>query len=131
VTRELAVPVGSGGLLLRYFVCGSVAVAVNVAVLTFSVEVLGIREILASCAGFLSAVVVNFWLQRRFTFRSNTPVGSGVVLFLAFATATLVLNLAVFSVLTHFVHYVAAQLIATLLMFLVNFQLNRKFTFRQ
>jgi len=117
-------------LLLRYFFFGSLAVGVNVVVLTLLVEALDVHKTLASCTGFLASVCTNFVLQRRFTFRSSTPIGSGATKFLAFAIVTLAVNVALFDFLSRFIHYVPAQLAATLLMFLVNFQLNRRFTFR-
>jgi putative flippase GtrA len=118
-------------IFLRYFFFGSCAVGVNLVVLTLLIELGGVYRTLASAVGFLAAVAVNFLLQRRFTFRSNTSLRTGGMLFLAFALVTLTLNTLIFDVLSRHIHYIAAQMTATLMMFLVNYQLNRRFTFRQ
>ncbi|HVL58777.1 MAG TPA: GtrA family protein [Burkholderiaceae bacterium] len=119
------------GLFARYFFFGSCAVGVNLVVLTLLIEGFGVYRTVASVCGFLTSVAVNFLLQRRYTFRSNTPLRTGGALFLGFALATLALNTLIFDLLSRHIHYLPAQMTAAFLMFLVNYQLNRRFTFRR
>lgn len=115
----------------RYFAVGCAAVAVHLVVMSAAIELAFLRETWASSVGLAVAIGVNYLLQRRYTFRSQVPLASGAGLFLAFALLTLAVNAVLFAWLSARLHYLPAQLLATGAVFVMNYQLNRRFTFRQ
>lgn len=115
----------------RYFVVGCAALAVHLAVMSAAIELVGMWETWASSLGLAVSLGVNFLLQRRYTFRSSVPLATGGALFVGFALLTLTINAALFDWLTGKLHYLPAQLLSTAVVFVMNFHLNRRFTFRQ
>lgn len=114
----------------RYFVVGCAAVLVHLAVMSCAIELFGMPATWASSLGLVVSMCFNFLLQRRYTFRSSVPLASGGAMFMAFALLTLALNAALFGWLSARLHYLPSQLLATGLLFVMNFYLNRRFTFR-
>ncbi|MBA3591359.1 GtrA family protein [Methylibium sp.] len=119
------------GQFARYFVAGCAALTVHLAVMSAAIEFVGMRETLASSLGLVVSIGANFLLQRRYTFRSSVPLATGAALFVGFALLTLAINAALFDWLTGRLHYLPAQLLSTAVVFVMNFHLNRRFTFRQ
>src|SRR5205814_131383 len=54
--------------LFKFFVVGGSGYAVNLAVFTFCVEVVGVHHIAAATAGWIGGVTNNFWWNRHWTF---------------------------------------------------------------
>ena len=59
------------GALLRFLLVGGTATAMQYAVLVALVRWAGVGPTLASCIGFVLSAVLNYALNRRFTFRSQ------------------------------------------------------------
>ena len=116
--------------LVRYFAAGTFATLVQFASLVVLVELLHISEIVAVVEAFSTGVVVNYGLQRRFTFRSATSHSNAALRFFAIAVLSAMVNSTLFGLLNAYLSYILAQFIATFALFLINYELNRKFTFR-
>ncbi|HEV7320003.1 MAG TPA: GtrA family protein [Ensifer sp.] len=114
----------------RYFVFGCIAASLQVATLALLVEIVRLAPVYASTVAFYFAVVVNYFLQRRFTFRSDEPHLQALPKFLAVSTLGAGINAVAFSLLTTVMHYVFAQALALLLVFSVNYALSRLLIFR-
>jgi putative flippase GtrA len=118
--------------LLRYVVAGGAALAVQLGVLTFLVEFFRVVPTVATSVGFVAAIVVNYVLQRRFVFQAEVGHSRAFARYLAVTLLGLAVNAAVFYVLTRQlgVFYALAQTLTTGLLFVVNYVVNRNFTFR-
>jgi putative flippase GtrA len=115
----------------RFLVVGGIATALQYAILFTLAGYVGVRPLLASSIGFVASACANYTLNRRFTFRSDVNYFTGLERFFIIAGGGLALNAIVMAVGTTIVglHYVAAQLLATAVVLLWNFQMNRVWTF--
>ena len=93
------------------------------------VELLHTSEFEAVVEAFFVGVVVNYVLQRRFTFKTATSHSKAASRFFGIAALSAIVNSTLFSILNTFFPYILAQFIATLVLFLINYEVNRKFTF--
>ncbi len=118
-------------LLARYTVVGTLAVIVHYTVLILLVEGVAANPTLASSCGFSVGVVVNYFLQYYWTFRSNGSHAKRFPLFASVAVAMLGVNAAVFWTLHERLgmNYLLAQACAIGLVFLLNFLINSRYTF--
>lgn len=119
-------------LVGRYFVTGCTAVVIHFSAMAFAVEILGIHETIASAIGFLMGASFNYFIQRLWVFRSNVPHRSALQKFVLVTATTSAINVALFSLLFALLpfHYLIIQAFVTGCIFLLNFTLNWKITFR-
>ena len=115
--------------MLRYFVFGSLAALSRLVALAALVEIGGVQKIVASVASFYVSVLINYFLQKRFTFNSSESNWSALPKFLAVSMVGACINVAIFAVLLQIVHYLVAQVIASLLVFMFNYSVSRMFIF--
>lgn len=111
---------------------GAVGTVAHYLVLWSLVEIGGVGVLPATTAGFVAGAVINYGLNRRITFASNAPHASALPKFLAVATAGAFLNAAMmklFAVYTD-LHYLLAQVGATIVVLVWNFGANALWTFR-
>ena len=122
---------GSTAVFVRYCIAGTIAVTVQLAVLTSLVEIFGLHETLSSALAFCVAVVVNYILQYYWTFSSTGSHGTLFIKFSVVACLGLVINTSVFWTLNELleVHYFLSQVVATGLVVMFNFLINRHFVF--
>ena len=111
---------------------GAVGTTAHFAMLVAIVEGLSGEPVVASTAGFLGGALVNYWLNRRYTFRSTRRHLYAFPRFMGIAALGMLLNGVVMMMMLHVspFHYVACQMIATGLVLLWNFLANRWWTFR-
>lgn len=116
---------------LRYLVAGGSALGLHFLLMTLLIETGSSGEVAASAAGFLAGCLLNYTLQYHYTFTSNVDHQSAVLRYTVVTLAMLVLNLLIFKALLTLVGtgWVLAQLIASGIVFLGNFVINRRFTF--
>lgn len=116
---------------IAYGVAGSIAAATHIAVLAGLAELAGVPKAVASGIGFCCAVPVNYSLQHRFVFASKAPHHKAFSRYLATTVAALGLNLALFQALlkTVDINYLVAQVVVIGVVFVVNFIVNRTYTF--
>jgi putative flippase GtrA len=112
-------------------VAGSIAVATHLVVLVGLTEIAGLAESLASGIGFCCATPVNYYLQHRYVFSSTNRHLAAFSRYLAVTLAVLGLNVVLFHLLlkTTPLHYVVVQIVVIGVLFVVNFLVNRSYTF--
>ena len=119
----------SDSTMLRYFIFGSMAALSRLVALAILVEIGGMQKIVASVASFFISVVINYYLQKRFTFKSSESDLYALPKFLAVSLVGLGINVGIFALLLQIVHYLVAQVIASVLVFLFNYSVSRMFIF--
>jgi putative flippase GtrA len=119
--------------LARYGVTGAGSTLTHVGVLFVLVEALHTDPVAASAAGFVASIVVSYALQRYWVFRSaqgHLAAGAKFLTVTAVAfgvnTATLALGTELFAL-----PYQPVQLVALVLIPIVNYTLNAAWTFRR
>lgn len=119
------------GILIRYAMAGTLAVAAHYAILILLVEGKSVNATLASSSGFAVGVVVNYILQYYWTFRDTGSHAKRFPLFAGVAVAMLGLNAAIFWTLHERtgMDYRLAQAFAIGVVFLINFAINSRYTF--
>jgi putative flippase GtrA len=116
----------------KFLLVGICATTIQYVVLMALVELVHVRAVIASTAGFVIAATVNYALNRRFTFESNAKHATAVPKFLIVALLGVAMNAAVvgwFETYTT-IHYLLAQACATLIVLLWNFTVNALWTFK-
>jgi putative flippase GtrA len=116
---------------LRFLVVGVIATSVHYAVLITSVELLGWGPVLASGLGYSLGAIVNYLLNRRYTFRSDAPHGTAVIRFLIVILAGLGINVLLMNLFTvHFgLPYLVSQVLTTGIVLFWNFAGNALWSF--
>ena len=114
------------------FVCvGLVCTAVQYVLLVWLVWQFGMPGTLASAIGFACSALLNYALNRRFSFASDRPHGEALPRFMVVAATGLALNTAVFwGVQAAFgSHILLSQVAATAVVLVCNFLLNQRCAF--
>lgn len=116
---------------IKYSIAGIAATATHLAVLAGLAQLLQAPKPMASAIGFCCAIPVNYFVQHRFVFRKT---GGHTIYFMRYLTVTLMLlvaNVIIFSILTQILglFYIFAQIIVIGILFVLNFIVNRTFTF--
>lgn len=118
-------------LFLRFACVGAVGTAAHYLVLLVLVAGTGATAVPASAAGFLAGAAVNYALNYRLTFASTARHARTLPRFMAVALVGFGANAAAMALLVHGagLHYLTAQLLATLGVLLLGFVLNARWTF--
>ena len=116
---------------IRYSIAGFAAAATHLAVLAGLVQLMQTPKPIASAIGFCCAIPVNYLIQHRFVFGRT---GGHTIYFMRYLTVTLVLlaaNVIIFSIFTQIIEmfYILAQIVVIGIVFVLNFLVNRTFTF--
>lgn len=116
----------------RFLLVGIVATAAQYLLLVALVSQFGFAAIPASAISYAASTLLNYALNRRFTFASQRAHGVALPRFLFVAATGLALNTGIMALLTAGagLHYLLAQVLATGMVLVWNFVLNRHFTFR-
>jgi putative flippase GtrA len=121
-------------MLRRLFVfgiVGAVGTPAHYLTLILLVEAGDVRPVYATLCGSAVGALVNYLLNRRYTFKSSKSHLDAGPKFLTVALGTGLLNalLVYLGVDLLDIHYLAVQIGATIVVFLVNFLLNSVWTF--
>jgi putative flippase GtrA len=116
---------------MRFAAVGAVGTAAQYLVLWFGVTAVALSATVASGAGFVLGAVVNYLLNYHYTFASDRPHAAAAARFFTVAGAGLLINTALMHALVVWVtwHYMLAQVLATAVVLLWNFLVNRHWTF--
>ncbi|MFV0367703.1 MAG: GtrA family protein [Hyphomicrobiaceae bacterium] len=116
--------------LLRFLAVGVAATVAHFTVLIMLVELAHVPAIAASVLSYACGAVVNYALNRSFTFRSQTEHRTAVPRFALMVTMGLTLNTTIFSLL-HMLgfHYILAQAITTLVVVMFNYTVASRWVF--
>jgi putative flippase GtrA len=122
---------------LKFCLVGGSGVLVNLAVFNATLLVLhshrpAAGDYLANGLGFLVAVISNYYLNRRWTFRSDGAVASEFAKFLAVSIAAYALNLGVFALFRSRLGLGPnlSQILAIAFVMPFNYLVNRLWSFR-
>lgn len=117
---------------LRFATVGGIATAIHYLILVALVHAVNMNAVWASSIGFIVSAVCNYFLNYRFTFRSNVEHRRAVAKFFVVASVGLVLNSLTMQIATEYMrlHYLLGQVLATGLVLLWNFTGNRLWTFK-
>lgn len=116
---------------IRFALLGAVGTTGHYIVLLTLVELGLATPVPASTIGFVVGAIINYFLNREFTFRSSVRHRRGLPKFLTLATVGMFINASVMAVTrTQFdLHYVVAQVVATCAVLIWAFVGNRTWTF--
>jgi putative flippase GtrA len=123
--------------LVRQFsmfsIMGGISTLAHYIVLILLVQLVGISSVLASMAGYAIGAVVNYRLNYSLTFVSQRDHREAFWRFLAIAASGFALNGAImlFGINSLRLHYLLAQVAATIIVLILNFMANRFWTFAE
>lgn len=117
---------------IRYAITGGAATAVHYSILIFLVEVLHLQPAIPAAIGALCGALVAYVGNHKFTFNSSASHGVALPRFMLIAAMGAALNGLIVWTATAFLgwHYIIGQLLATLLVLLITYQINRSWTFQ-
>lgn len=117
--------------LLRFLLVGGFCTLLQYALLVAGVELLHLDAVVASTSGFLASAVVNYLLNRRFTWASTAAHAVAVRRFLIVLAIGLALNVLGMRLLHGYLHwhYVLSQVLTTMVTVSWNFAGHRHWTF--
>ncbi|MEO8739187.1 MAG: GtrA family protein [Casimicrobiaceae bacterium] len=117
--------------LLRYAGAGAIGTAVHYALLIALVQLADFGAVVASSIGAVAGALLNYGLNHRFTFQSDKAHRHALPRFALIAAAGIALNASVLAALLAYVtpNYLAAQVIATLVVMVAGYAANRAWTF--
>jgi putative flippase GtrA len=130
----------SGLQFVKFCFVGASGVVVNLVV--FNVTILlwrlatgstpTVAEYLGNLLGFIVSVLTNYYLNRRWTFRSSGAVRSELPKFFTVSVVAYLVNLGVFTIARHVLRLDdnVSQLIAIACVMPINFILNKLWSFR-
>lgn len=129
-------PLGVDGEFLRKLTCflsiGGGITASHYTVLIACVNFFGIDPVLASSSGYGIASVLNYYFNSRITFRYKKSHGAALAKFLIVGAVGLMLNAVIMHAATDYLslHYLVAQIVATLVVLGWTFSGNYMWSFR-
>jgi putative flippase GtrA len=117
--------------LIKYGTAGAVGTAVQYAILIGLVEGFGSNAVVASTLGAVAGALVNYALNYHYTFKSRRPHSISLAKYTVVSAGGIALNAVVLAAATSLfgMHYVGAQVLATIVVFLAAFAVNRVWTF--
>ncbi|NMF96737.1 GtrA family protein [Aromatoleum toluolicum] len=116
---------------LPFLLIGGFATALHFVVLIALVQSSMLPPVPASSVGFGLSALLNYALNRHYTFESDSPHARALPRFAVVATSALGLNALLLYLMQGVfgIHYVPAQVVATSGTLIWNFALNRSWTF--
>lgn len=119
------------GQFIRFAGVGGVCTGLQYLILMLLVALLDIHPVIASSAGYVLSALLNYQLNRVYTFQSGAAHLHALPRFFAIALVGLVLNAAVlgFMVSVFNLYYMLGQVVATAVTLVWNFIANRTWTF--
>jgi putative flippase GtrA len=117
--------------LLRYGFVGAVGTALQYAILVLLVQFGHAPAVAASTTGAVAGALVNYALNHRYTFASDRSHDHAAPRFAVVALGGIAVNAIVMAALLGVggFHYLAAQVVATGVVFFLGFLVNRAWTF--
>lgn len=118
---------------IKFGLVGSSGVVVDFGITWVLRELLQVQQYVANSSGFMCAVISNYLLNRRWTFRSDDPaITAQFMKFLGVALIGLALNNMIIYMLNDHagMPFYASKIVATGVVMLWNFAANNWFTFK-
>jgi putative flippase GtrA len=122
----------TGEQVVRFAAGGAVGTAFHYATLVAWVEMVGRGVVSGTLLGFCVGALVNYVIARRFVFETSRSHSSALPRFAAVAgTGAAINTVLVAAIFGIGVHYLVAQVIATVAVLAWNFFLNKHWTFTE
>ena len=131
----------SGKQFIKFCFVGASGVLVNLVVFNLTLllwrlaagDTPTVAKYLGNLLGFVVSVLSNYYLNRRWTFRSSGAVSSELPKFFTVSIVAYLVNLAVFTIALHGLHLSdnLSQLVAIACVMPINFVLNKLWSFRE
>ena len=116
---------------IRFLLVGGTATAIQYTLLLVLVEAFDRNPVTSSAIGFSVAAVVNYLLNKHFTFRSTSPHGRSAPRFAAMALfGTLLTSLCMKAFVALGVHYVVSQIFTTAIVLVSNYLIAAHWVYR-
>jgi len=117
--------------VFRYLVSGGTGAVIHFSILAALVAWFGTNPVIATTIGFIVGSLVNYTLQYHWTFSADGPHHVMLTRYAVVTTVTMLLNGQLFWLLnSHYgMHYLLAQFIVTGIIVVVNFLINKHYTF--
>ena len=115
----------------RFFLVGGFSTALQYLILLALVQAGGVDPVVASSVGYVLSALANYDLNYRLTFRSRVPYLGGMLRYALVMTTGLLLNGAIMAAGTKVlgIHYLVAQVVATIVVLFWNFYAHRRWTY--
>jgi putative flippase GtrA len=120
--------------LLIFCMVGAVSAAIDIALLYFFVETVGLPLLVSATIALFAASINGYILNKLFTFKdSSKRVKTQYILYLAVSIGGLLLTLALLTLFTELfaVYYLHAKLITIIMVTAWNYILNHYFVFKE
>lgn len=123
-------------MIIKQFVSfaavGAVGTLAHYSALIAMVQVMHFNPVVSSGVGFVIGALVNYVLNYRLTFRSTKLHRDSMPKFFIVALSGLVFNTAIMEFVTVILkqHYLVGQVLATAVVLVWNFSVNRSWTFK-
>lgn len=120
--------------LFSYGIIGLVGTLIHFSILVLLVELFHLEPVLSSSIGFIVTVIVSFYLNRRFTFRTKSNQTTATFIKYSIVSCSgFILNSVIMYSSVHILslHYSIAQAIVVIVLPISNFLLNNFWTFRE
>lgn len=116
---------------LFYSAMGAIGTLAHYAVLILLVSLSGLRPVWASTSGYIVGALTNYFLNYKYTFKSTKDHDSTLAKFLLVAAFGAGINYLVMWIGTELfkVYYMFMQLLSTSLVLVINFGINKIWTF--
>lgn len=116
----------------RFLAAGAIGTMGHYALLILAVSVFGFAPVLGATMGAALGALTNYMLNYRYTFISNVKHVVALPRFLLLAGVGIFLNAFIVGVFVHFgLHYLAAQVIATAGVLVLNYFVSKTWIFRE
>jgi putative flippase GtrA len=117
----------------RFLMVGAMGTSAHFAVLIILVSGLGINPVIGSTAGFITGMIINYLLNRRFTFFSKRAHKEAFWRFVTVAFIGMCINSSAMALFTMGmnIHYLLAQAMATIMALTWNFLGSRHWVFKE
>lgn len=115
----------------RFVLVGGFSTALQYLILVLLVRTVGTDPVVASSVGYVLSALANYDLNYRLTFRSRVPYLGGMFRYALVMTTGLLLNGAIMAIGTKVLalHYLVAQVAATIVVLFWNFFAHRRWTY--
>lgn len=116
---------------MRFAAVGIAGTGTHYVVLLALVHIAAVAPGFAAAGGALAGACVNYWFNRRFTFQSDRPHDEAIPRFMLMAVLGALLNgLIVGQLASVGIHFFIAQILATLVVLVLNFLTSRAWIFQ-
>lgn len=119
-------------MLIKYAIVGVIATIVDFSILYVLTDVAGFHYLLSATASFVVAAMTNYYIQRKWTFKSNGKKRRQLPVFFTIAIIGVILNnnILYLGVEYFYIHYMLAKVFASAVVMIWNFFGNKYLTFK-